>query len=150
MGCGGSRADTIEPRYYESWTRETESTWLTNTDTEVGQTIASNNNNQRGISDSGTASMKPCTTTCQGKGEDARQPGHMPSVAPSREKKLVNTATQCGKPPLHATSSSGSKGRLLHRDESKPKPRKLASKEAVTSKSGQQSSCPEEKTSDIK
>ena len=52
-----------------------------------------------------------------GKGEDARQPGHMPSVAPSREKKLVNTATQCGKPPLHATSSSGSKGRLLHRDE---------------------------------
>ncbi|XP_074841764.1 brain and acute leukemia cytoplasmic protein [Carettochelys insculpta] len=34
MGCGGSRADAIEPRYYESWTRETESTWLTNTDTE--------------------------------------------------------------------------------------------------------------------
>uniref|UniRef100_A0A8D0L6A1 Brain and acute leukemia cytoplasmic protein n=1 Tax=Sphenodon punctatus TaxID=8508 RepID=A0A8D0L6A1_SPHPU len=33
MGCGGSRADAIEPRYYESWTRETESTWLTNTDT---------------------------------------------------------------------------------------------------------------------
>ncbi|XP_048451538.1 brain and acute leukemia cytoplasmic protein isoform X1 [Rhincodon typus] len=37
MGCGGSRADTIEPRYYESWTRETESTWLTNTDTEAPQ-----------------------------------------------------------------------------------------------------------------
>ncbi|XP_069776344.1 uncharacterized protein [Narcine bancroftii] len=35
MGCGGSRADTIEPRYLESWTRETESTWLTNTDTEA-------------------------------------------------------------------------------------------------------------------
>ncbi|XP_074880477.1 brain and acute leukemia cytoplasmic protein [Buteo buteo] len=34
MGCGGSRADAIEPRYYESWTRETESTWLTNTDSE--------------------------------------------------------------------------------------------------------------------
>uniref|UniRef100_A0ACB8FEW6 Uncharacterized protein n=1 Tax=Sphaerodactylus townsendi TaxID=933632 RepID=A0ACB8FEW6_9SAUR len=34
MGCGGSRADAIEPRYYESWTRETESTWLTNTDAE--------------------------------------------------------------------------------------------------------------------
>ncbi|NXO66816.1 BAALC protein, partial [Phainopepla nitens] len=26
--------DAIEPRYYESWTRETESTWLTNTDSE--------------------------------------------------------------------------------------------------------------------
>ncbi|XP_010898265.1 brain and acute leukemia cytoplasmic protein [Esox lucius] len=36
MGCGGSRSDTIiEPRYHESWTRETESTWLTNTDTEA-------------------------------------------------------------------------------------------------------------------
>uniref|UniRef100_A0A667X012 BAALC binder of MAP3K1 and KLF4 b n=1 Tax=Myripristis murdjan TaxID=586833 RepID=A0A667X012_9TELE len=35
MGCGGSRADAIiEPRYHESWTRETESTWLTNTDSE--------------------------------------------------------------------------------------------------------------------
>lgn len=34
MGCGGSRADAIEPRYYESWTRETESTWLTYTDSE--------------------------------------------------------------------------------------------------------------------
>ncbi|OXB80718.1 UNVERIFIED_CONTAM: hypothetical protein H355_013511 [Colinus virginianus] len=37
MGCGGSRADAIEPRYYESWTRETESTWLTNTDSESPQ-----------------------------------------------------------------------------------------------------------------
>ncbi|CAB1320316.1 unnamed protein product [Coregonus sp. 'balchen'] len=36
MGCGGSRSDTIiEPRYHESWTRETESTWLTNTDAEA-------------------------------------------------------------------------------------------------------------------
>lgn len=35
MGCGGSRADAIEPRYYESWTRETESTWLTCTDSDA-------------------------------------------------------------------------------------------------------------------
>lgn len=35
MGCGGSRADAIEPRYYESWTRETESTWLTYTDSDT-------------------------------------------------------------------------------------------------------------------
>lgn len=32
MGCGGSRSDAIEPRRHESWTRETESTWLTSTD----------------------------------------------------------------------------------------------------------------------
>ncbi|XP_076864699.1 brain and acute leukemia cytoplasmic protein isoform X2 [Brachyhypopomus gauderio] len=35
MGCGGSRADAIEPRYQESWTRETESTWLTSTDGKI-------------------------------------------------------------------------------------------------------------------
>uniref|UniRef100_A0A3Q3X2Q1 BAALC binder of MAP3K1 and KLF4 b n=1 Tax=Mola mola TaxID=94237 RepID=A0A3Q3X2Q1_MOLML len=41
MGCGGSRADAIiEPRYHESWTRETESTWLTNTDVETSLKMA--------------------------------------------------------------------------------------------------------------
>lgn len=41
MGCGGSRADAIiEPRYHESWTRETESTWLTNTDVETSLPVA--------------------------------------------------------------------------------------------------------------
>ncbi|XP_069847286.1 brain and acute leukemia cytoplasmic protein [Dipodomys merriami] len=40
MGCGGSRADAIEPRYYESWTRETESTWLTYTDSDTPPSVA--------------------------------------------------------------------------------------------------------------
>ncbi|XP_036063753.1 brain and acute leukemia cytoplasmic protein isoform X2 [Onychomys torridus] len=40
MGCGGSRADAIEPRYYESWTRETESTWLTYTDSDALPSVA--------------------------------------------------------------------------------------------------------------
>lgn len=35
MGCGGSRTDALEPRYLESWTKETESTWLTSTDTDL-------------------------------------------------------------------------------------------------------------------
>lgn len=35
MGCGGSRTDALEPRYLESWTKETESTWLTSTDNEL-------------------------------------------------------------------------------------------------------------------
>ncbi|XP_077367439.1 brain and acute leukemia cytoplasmic protein [Festucalex cinctus] len=35
MGCGGSRTDAVEPRYLESWTKETESTWLTGTDTDI-------------------------------------------------------------------------------------------------------------------
>ncbi|XP_064444086.1 brain and acute leukemia cytoplasmic protein isoform X6 [Mirounga angustirostris] len=40
MGCGSSRADAIEPRYYESWTRETESTWLTYTDSDAPPSAA--------------------------------------------------------------------------------------------------------------
>lgn len=35
MGCGGSRTDALEPRYLESWTKETESTWLTGTDADI-------------------------------------------------------------------------------------------------------------------
>ncbi|XP_066533089.1 brain and acute leukemia cytoplasmic protein isoform X2 [Hoplias malabaricus] len=35
MGCGGSRTDALEPRYMESWTKETESTWLTSTDADI-------------------------------------------------------------------------------------------------------------------
>ncbi|XP_024909502.1 brain and acute leukemia cytoplasmic protein [Cynoglossus semilaevis] len=35
MGCGGSRTDALEPRYLDSWTKETESTWLTSTDTDI-------------------------------------------------------------------------------------------------------------------
>uniref|UniRef100_A0A8D0GZ09 BAALC binder of MAP3K1 and KLF4 b n=1 Tax=Sphenodon punctatus TaxID=8508 RepID=A0A8D0GZ09_SPHPU len=35
MGCGGSRTDGLEPRYLESWTKETESTWLTSTDADI-------------------------------------------------------------------------------------------------------------------
>ncbi|CAM4529224.1 unnamed protein product [Lepidochelys olivacea] len=35
MGCGGSRTDGLEPRYRENWTKETESTWLMNTDADI-------------------------------------------------------------------------------------------------------------------
>lgn len=48
MGCGGSRADAIEPRYHESWTRETESTWLTNTDAEIPNGVTYKSHGVRG------------------------------------------------------------------------------------------------------
>ncbi|CAL8296968.1 unnamed protein product [Lota lota] len=74
MGCGGSRADAIiEPRYNESWTRETESTWLTNTDVETPVPAI----NTKGL-----------------------EGGNL------REKRMVNTGTQCGKQAL-ASSGSG-------------------------------------------
>ncbi|XP_035849199.1 uncharacterized protein si:ch211-215i13.3 isoform X1 [Sander lucioperca] len=73
MGCGGSRADAIiEPRYHESWTRETESTWLTNTDVETSLPVA----NSKALE------------------------------ASLREKRMVNTGTQCGKQALTSTGSN--------------------------------------------
>ncbi|KAF3833872.1 hypothetical protein F7725_025076 [Dissostichus mawsoni] len=73
MGCGGSRADAfIEPRYHESWTRETESTWLTNTDVETSLAVGN------------------------GKALEASL----------REKRMVNTGTQCGKQALTSTGSN--------------------------------------------
>ncbi|KAJ3608952.1 hypothetical protein NHX12_023480 [Muraenolepis orangiensis] len=75
MGCGGSRADAIiEPRYNESWTRETESTWLTNTDVETPVPAIQHSKVLEGSS--------------------------------LREKRMVNTGTQCGKQAL-ASSGSG-------------------------------------------
>ncbi|KAM9385541.1 uncharacterized protein KZ484_007040 isoform 1-T1 [Pholidichthys leucotaenia] len=73
MGCGGSRADAIiEPRYHESWTRETESTWLTNTDVESPLSVANS---------------KALDTSI-------------------KEKRMVNTGTQCGKQALTTTTTT--------------------------------------------
>ncbi|KAK1795928.1 hypothetical protein P4O66_009036 [Electrophorus voltai] len=53
MGCGGSRTDALEPRYLESWTKETESTWLTSTDTDIPlssiHSIPSENSSEAGF-----------------------------------------------------------------------------------------------------
>lgn len=57
MGCGGSRADAIEPRYPESWTRETESTWLTSTEAETPNG-ASSSKNHSGSGEGGGASKE--------------------------------------------------------------------------------------------
>ncbi|KAM8841672.1 uncharacterized protein AB9W97_001878 isoform 2-T2 [Spinachia spinachia] len=106
MGCGGSRADAIiEPRYHESWTRETESTWLTNTDVETSLPVA----NSKALE------------------------------ASLREKRMVNTSTQCGKQAL--TSSSSNHQRRPKRslsDQTTRETKRRASKEAsALSKDGQ-------------
>ncbi|XP_066565983.1 brain and acute leukemia cytoplasmic protein [Amia ocellicauda] len=53
MGCGGSRTDALEPRYLESWTKETESTWLTSTDADIPlssiQNIPSDHSSESGF-----------------------------------------------------------------------------------------------------
>ncbi|XP_073781372.1 BAALC binder of MAP3K1 and KLF4 a isoform X1 [Danio rerio] len=65
MGCGGSRSATIEPRYYES--RDTESTWLTNTDTE--RTAAGNGTGES----AGTGTSDNDNTTTAAAGAEGRE-----------------------------------------------------------------------------
>ncbi|KAJ8267598.1 hypothetical protein COCON_G00127700 [Conger conger] len=90
MGCGGSKVDALEPRYYESWTRQTESTWLANTDAETHQVVIINKANNPGCMKS-TGHMKENATIYAGKGAACR---------PSQwEKKMVNAGTQCGMQP---------------------------------------------------
>uniref|UniRef100_A0A669F8P3 BAALC binder of MAP3K1 and KLF4 b n=1 Tax=Oreochromis niloticus TaxID=8128 RepID=A0A669F8P3_ORENI len=86
MGCGGSRADAIiEPRYHESWTRETESTWLTNTDVETPLPVA----NSKSLPDTAIAAISTILFSCL-----------------KEEKRMVNTGTQCGKQALTTSSSN--------------------------------------------
>ncbi|XP_030639051.1 BAALC binder of MAP3K1 and KLF4 a [Chanos chanos] len=141
MGCGGSRADTIEPRYYESWTRETESTWLTNTDTEVTQTaiVSYSNSHQRGTNDSTDTAMKENTATCP---EDSGHTDPVCTSSSAREKKMVNIGTQCGRQPFHSTFTKSNQKRPLQRDEVNLNTKK-PSKEAVATKSVHHVSCME-------
>uniref|UniRef100_A0A3Q1IKA1 BAALC binder of MAP3K1 and KLF4 b n=1 Tax=Anabas testudineus TaxID=64144 RepID=A0A3Q1IKA1_ANATE len=84
MGCGGSRADAIiEPRYHESWTRETESTWLTNTDVETPLPVANSKIDHLQLLSKGKALESSL-----------------------REKRMVNTGTQCGKQAVTTTGSN--------------------------------------------
>uniref|UniRef100_UPI00398F1722 brain and acute leukemia cytoplasmic protein-like n=1 Tax=Pristiophorus japonicus TaxID=55135 RepID=UPI00398F1722 len=53
MGCGGSRTDALEPRYWDSWTKETESTLLTSTEADMAlsstQSVPSENSSESGF-----------------------------------------------------------------------------------------------------
>ncbi|XP_051728290.1 brain and acute leukemia cytoplasmic protein isoform X1 [Ctenopharyngodon idella] len=93
MGCGGSRADAIEPRYHESWTRETESTWLTNTDAEIPNGVTYKTRVVRGE----CSHLIKDNAKVSGRGTEARAFG-------DRGRRMVNTGTQCGKQVL--TSST--------------------------------------------
>ncbi|XP_035265592.1 brain and acute leukemia cytoplasmic protein-like [Anguilla anguilla] len=130
MGCGGSRAAAIEPRYYESWTRETESTWLTNTDTETPQLHQGIVSNNIGSLESAGPGMKENAVTCTGKAEGGRQ-AQLGASASLREKRMVNTGTQCGKQPVLSTSSVSTQRRPVHREETKQDARRMSSKDVA-------------------
>ncbi|KAM8967400.1 brain and acute leukemia cytoplasmic protein [Pelodytes ibericus] len=131
MGCGGSRADAIEPRYYESWTRETESTWLTSTDTEVPQAGLGGHPCQEdhitaesgvrgsihpGILEDGKSTQTCVTVSCGGK----------------EGLKKTNSGTQCGKPTVYSSGSKSQKQKSLGRSSEPKRESKRTSKKNVT------------------
>ncbi|XP_056437020.1 brain and acute leukemia cytoplasmic protein [Gadus chalcogrammus] len=63
MGCGGSRMDVLEPHYLESWTKDTESTWLASTDTDIPlssiQSLASESSFDTGFTSEKTSTPVP-------------------------------------------------------------------------------------------
>ncbi|XP_063306353.1 brain and acute leukemia cytoplasmic protein [Pelobates fuscus] len=133
MGCGGSRADAIEPRYYESWTRETESTWLTSTDNEVPQagmgfpcqedhsTSETGGKDKRGTVHPGILEDGKSTQTC------------VPVSCTGKEGlKKTNSGTQCGKPTVYSTGSKSQKQKSVSRSSDPKRESKRMSKKEVT------------------
>ncbi|XP_051728294.1 brain and acute leukemia cytoplasmic protein isoform X4 [Ctenopharyngodon idella] len=103
MGCGGSRADAIEPRYHESWTRETESTWLTNTDAEIPNGVTYKTRVVRGE----CSHLIKDNAKVSGRGTEARAFG-------DRGRRMVNTGTQCGKQQMSDSNLTTRKEGTAH------------------------------------
>ncbi|XP_029447712.1 brain and acute leukemia cytoplasmic protein [Rhinatrema bivittatum] len=136
MGCGGSRADAIEPRYYESWTRETESTWLTSTDAEnplpgLGQgqeesiPAAASPPEKKGpprpgIREDGMAAQNCITVSSTGSAKHNAE-----------GLKKINSATQCGKQAVHSTGTMTQKQKSVFRTAETKWDTKRASKKEV-------------------
>ncbi|XP_038601263.1 brain and acute leukemia cytoplasmic protein [Tachyglossus aculeatus] len=137
MGCGGSRADAIEPRYYESWTRETESTWLTNTDTDPplpngpdpagglpgGSGSQPAGLTHRGAPDRGILEDGLSTQTCV----------TLPSAASGimNTEKKTSCGTQCTKPPVHGSGTLTQKQNGFRSTEVKRDSKRVPSKEVT-------------------
>uniref|UniRef100_W5KVS6 BAALC binder of MAP3K1 and KLF4 b n=1 Tax=Astyanax mexicanus TaxID=7994 RepID=W5KVS6_ASTMX len=101
MGCGGSRADAIEPRYPESWTRETESTWLTSTEAETPNGGSSSKIHPGCGVEGGMASK-----------ENSKVSGSLGVRGwVSGERRMVNAGTQCGKQPLASSTCTNQQRR---------------------------------------
>ncbi|XP_071594196.1 brain and acute leukemia cytoplasmic protein [Heliangelus exortis] len=121
MGCGGSRADAIEPRYYESWTRETESTWLTNTDSESppqeGEAGGREQGGQRpGVLEDGKSAQAGVTTASATAGS-------------LNTEKRNNGGPQCAYPVVHGTGPVAQRQNGFKAAESKWDTQKMATKE---------------------
>ncbi|XP_004580715.1 brain and acute leukemia cytoplasmic protein [Ochotona princeps] len=123
MGCGGSRADAIEPRYYESWTRETESTWLTYTDSDAPPSVA------------GPDSGPEAGGLHAGALEDGLPSNGVPrSSAPggiSNPEKKMSCGTQCPNPQSLGSGPPSQKQNGLRTGEAKRDTKRMSAKEVT-------------------
>ncbi|XP_035976041.2 brain and acute leukemia cytoplasmic protein isoform X2 [Halichoerus grypus] len=123
MGCGGSRADAIEPRYYESWTRETESTWLTYTDSDAPPSAAA------------TDSGPEAGGLHAGVLEDGLSSNGVPrSTAPggiSNPDKKMSCGTQCPNPQSLSLGPLTQKQNGLRTTEAKRDAKRMSAKEVT-------------------
>ncbi|XP_043457455.1 brain and acute leukemia cytoplasmic protein [Prionailurus viverrinus] len=123
MGCGGSRADAIEPRYYESWTRETESTWLTYTDSDAPPSAAA------------TDSGPEAGGLHAGVLEDGLSSNGVPrSTAPggiSNPEKRMSCGTQCPNPQSLTSGPLTQKQNGLRTTEAKRDAKRTSAKEVT-------------------
>uniref|UniRef100_A0A2R8PFH9 BAALC binder of MAP3K1 and KLF4 n=1 Tax=Callithrix jacchus TaxID=9483 RepID=A0A2R8PFH9_CALJA len=157
MGCGGSRADAIEPRYYESWTRETESTWLTYTDSDAPPSAAapdsvpetgglhaaleartSKIDSTDSVSDEDllcASKMAPLAVFSHGVLEDGLSSNGVPrSTAPGgipNPEKKTNCETQCPNPQSLSSGPLTQKQNGLRTTEAKRDAKRMSSKEVT-------------------
>ncbi|XP_025120891.1 brain and acute leukemia cytoplasmic protein [Bos mutus] len=123
MGCGGSRADAIEPRYYESWTRETESTWLTYTDSDAQPSNAAPDSGPEagglhaGVLEDGVTSNGVPRSTA-------------PSGISNPEKKM-SCGTQCPNPQSLSSGPLAQKQNGLRTAEAKRETKRMSAKEVT-------------------
>ncbi|XP_026987375.1 brain and acute leukemia cytoplasmic protein [Sagmatias obliquidens] len=124
MGCGGSRADAIEPRYYESWTRETESTWLTYTDSDASPSNATPDSGPEagglhagGLEDGMSSNSVPRSTA--------------PSGISNPEKKM-SCGTQCPNPQGLSSGPLTQKQNGLRTTEAKRDTKRTSGKEVTS------------------
>ncbi|NXJ64163.1 BAALC protein, partial [Rostratula benghalensis] len=124
MGCGGSRADAIEPRYYESWTRETESTWLTNTDSESPP-------QEGGSAEAGGREQGGSRPGILEDGKSAQTGVTTASAGMLNTEKSNNGGPQCVNPMVHGTGARTQRQNGFRAAESKRDPQKMPTKEVT-------------------
>ncbi|NXW00592.1 BAALC protein, partial [Fregetta grallaria] len=114
MGCGGSRADAIEPRYYESWTRETEAAVINCSSVLIAQFHVS----LLGVLEDGKSAQTGVTTTSV-------------TAGTLNTEKRNNGGPQCANPMVRGAGATTQRQNGFRATESKWDAQKMSTKEVT-------------------